>query len=420
MYYQICNDYKELFIQGDLCYIRIQKKFPMYINNEAFNILLLCRGDIEDVDIAKILANKYKCCAEEALKMIQNFLEHCAKNKIVICSATKFTDIINLSIFGSDKYWTPQHIVIELTYNCSLFCEHCYADAGYGSFMCEDFLNKLIEEIVDLQVTTVQLTGGEPTLHPSFERIVKELTNNGIIVTITSNGYFDSKIDKSFLPIVGTSGYIQISIDGLQDSHNKIRGKNDAYEKTLSTVKRLVKMGLDVKVTTCLINQNFSEIEKLISKLKAIGIKWYSVAGLDIQGRAKSNNLLVKYDSITFKNMISKLRNLYEDDSFKILQEEFCEYDKDALFKNCGAGYNMLKISPIGEINPCILSREKLGKINLEYNLKRFLNDRLSTMNSLSKMIAPCKDLCGNCKSLEYCMNCIAKAKNSDCKIYKL
>ncbi|MFV0381087.1 MAG: PqqD family peptide modification chaperone [Breznakia sp.] len=83
------------------------------------------------------------------------------------------------------------------------------------------------------------------------------------------SNFFNSMIDKA--------GFVQISIDGLEAYHTTVRGKQDAFKRSIETVKCLSKKDIPVRVTTCLINQSEDEVFALVSliKKKEQKVIWY-------------------------------------------------------------------------------------------------------------------------------------------------
>ncbi|MFK0230807.1 radical SAM protein [Streptomyces sp. NPDC090303] len=75
-----------------------------------------------------------------------------------------------------------------MTGRCQLTCPgQCYAEAGptrgHGPMATADWIEAL-DEAAALGVTTVQLVGGEPTLHPDFTRLVEHALEAGLTVRI--------------------------------------------------------------------------------------------------------------------------------------------------------------------------------------------------------------------------------------------
>lgn len=89
-------------------------------------------------------------------------------------------------------------MLLQITTKCLEGCSHCMADASVnGEHMDNLVFIAAVELIKKLGTSNVQVTGGEPTLHPNFFSmcvLLKERTKSLII--LESNGSFvDSKED---------------------------------------------------------------------------------------------------------------------------------------------------------------------------------------------------------------------------------
>ncbi|MBQ8077384.1 MAG: radical SAM protein, partial [Eubacterium sp.] len=84
------------------------------------------------------------------------------------------------------------------------------------------------------------ITGGEPFIRTDLKDIVRELYKKSDRIVISTNGFFTDRIIdlcKEF-PNVG----IRISIEGLEETNNAIRGLDDGFNKGYTTLKKLVEM----------------------------------------------------------------------------------------------------------------------------------------------------------------------------------
>ena len=419
MYYYLKEGYRDLYQQCDYYFVRVNKMHPMYINKEAFKILKLCNGVNNLEQISYEMSELFQTPLSDASEFVGSFINQCFETHILEMSKNRLADPVEVNEFGSELYWTPHYVCIELTYACSLYCKHCYADAGTGALMNSDLVRDLVDDIINLGITTVQLTGGEPTLHPLFEDIVKKLIKNDVKVTVTTNGYFDINIINYFLPLVNTAGYVQISIDGLNDYHNVIRGKQDAYEKLMKSIEMLVALGVKVRVGTCLINQSEEDILLLAKTIKKMGVNWFVVSLLDDSGRSNSNKLESSFNVTSAKKLISKIKNIFEDENFIIGMEDLCEINEEALFQNCGSGYNAISINPLGVVSDCILSKSIIGSIGESVGFKKLLIDKVDIMLKNSQAKSPSIKKCGSCEKLSYCEGCIVRANEMKCEKYR-
>ena len=82
--------------------------------------------------------------------------------------------------------------LLEITQHCNLSCPICFAKSGPGgehlSFeQCQSAIDHLVA--VETQPEVLQLSGGEPTVHPEFEAILKYACDQSIdIVMVNTNG----------------------------------------------------------------------------------------------------------------------------------------------------------------------------------------------------------------------------------------
>ena len=82
--------------------------------------------------------------------------------------------------------------LLEITQHCNLSCPICFAKSGPGGEhltfdQCQSAIDRLVE--VETQPEVLQLSGGEPTVHPEFEAILKYACNQPIdVVMVNTNG----------------------------------------------------------------------------------------------------------------------------------------------------------------------------------------------------------------------------------------
>ena len=87
---------------------------------------------------------------------------------------------------------TPLSGGIELTNKCNFKCVHCYETVErdceeYTLFSTEKLL-RIIDDLSDMGVISVFLTGGEAMLRKDFDQIYIYLRKKGILTAILSNG----------------------------------------------------------------------------------------------------------------------------------------------------------------------------------------------------------------------------------------
>lgn len=127
---------------------------------------------------------------------------------------------------------------VIVTYRCNARCNMCNC-FKHPTKPQEEITLDVIKKLPEMAFTNI--TGGEPFLRTDIHDIVRELYKKSDRVVISTNGFFTDRIIalcKEF-PKVG----IRISIEGLEDTNNTIRGLQDGFQRGYGTLKKLVDMG---------------------------------------------------------------------------------------------------------------------------------------------------------------------------------
>ena len=104
----------------------------------------------------------------------------------------------------------------------------------------EEISIETIKKLPKMYFTNI--TGGEPFIRTDLKDIVRELYKKSDRIVISTNGFFTDRIvdlAKEF-PQIG----IRISIEGLEDTNNEIRGLENGYQRGYQTLKKLREMGM--------------------------------------------------------------------------------------------------------------------------------------------------------------------------------
>ena len=285
--------------------------------------------------------------------------------------------------FHNQKYI---NFIFFITNRCNLSCEHCFYSKQ---------LNKPLEELsleeIDLtfkslnsKCKSVILTGGEPFIRNDLFEICKILSENGIkYVTIPSNGLDTEKIYNTvgrILKELNLHLTVQLSLDGLEKTHDKIRVHKGLFKRVVTTAKKLKGLNFDLNLNTSMSKTNYKELEQLAEYVdKNIGIthNFEFVRGVETSGVApcNSNNFSPK-DKTIFLNerelidvwkILSKIYKRRSNGSLTNLflngwQVSTAEYSIKTLLKRkspakCTAGDKMGVIYPNGGLAICELMK---------------------------------------------------------------
>src|SRR5215467_959612 len=86
----------------------------------------------------------------------------------------------------------PRRLNVELANICNLHCSYCFrADENLYSSHAEFFPVELLRRIISeaTNITRINFTGGEPTLHPAFAETLATIGAAGLTVSFVTNGW---------------------------------------------------------------------------------------------------------------------------------------------------------------------------------------------------------------------------------------
>lgn len=167
------------------------------------------------------------------------------------------------------KTCPPLFVGWELTHACNLRCRHCYNAAGKAQ---PDELTRkegitFLHHLADNGTVGMLLGGGEPLLRKEFFEWVACATDLGMNITVNTNGTLIDRETAQRMKDVGIVN-VQVSIDGLFDIHNVIRGAPWAFEKVAEAIWNLFEVEMPVTVITTVMRSNKDNIGDLIDWLK--------------------------------------------------------------------------------------------------------------------------------------------------------
>lgn len=165
----------------------------------------------------------------------------------------------------------PLTLLLLLNRGCNLRCSFCDLWEGHVHMAMEQVL-PLLDDAVAIGTRTLVLTGGEPFLHPDLFRVVRAARARGLDVNITTNGTrLNQRWDE--LSESGVSS-LSFSIDGLEPTHDRLRGQVGAWRKTMAALERALAAGIAASVYFVVTRENVTELTTIHDQVKAMGARF--------------------------------------------------------------------------------------------------------------------------------------------------
>ena len=181
-------------------------------------------------------------------------------------------------------------VVWNCTKTCNLNCVHCYARSEaikYQNELTHEEGLALIDQLADFNVPVILFSGGEPLLRPDFFELANYAASKGIRPTISTNGTRIDEDTAKRLKDMGV-GYVGISLDGCEATHDKFRGKPGAFQMALRGIRNCVATGQKVGLRFTITRDNFQDLDSIFDLLEQENIDRVCFYHLVYSGRGSA------------------------------------------------------------------------------------------------------------------------------------
>lgn len=178
---------------------------------------------------------------------------------------------------------------LEITGGCQLTCTHCLASSSpqgtHGAMTLNDW-RTVIHDAAALDVTTIQLIGGEPTLYPHWTELVELALSLGRKVEVYSNLFH---VQPQWWDVftregvsLGTSYY-----SDRPEEHDEITQRKGSYHRTRAHIAEAVRRGIPLRAGIVHINEG-QRVTEARAELASLGVKRIGTDRVRAVGRAAS------------------------------------------------------------------------------------------------------------------------------------
>ena len=262
----------------------------------------------------------------------------------------------------------------ECTLRCNMRCRHCGSDckisAVHPDMPFADFEKVLlrVREVYDPHKILIILSGGEPLMRADLADCGSRIRQLGFPWGLVSNGLLmtGERIDSLLKAGMRTA---TISLDGLEDDHDWMRGVPGAFVHASAATRRLAGENIPFDVVTCVNRRNFSRLGQIKEYLISLGLKHWRIFTVFPVGRAANDPELQLSDSQYRVLMDFIVRTRKEK---RIHLSYGCEgflgsYEgrvRDHLF-SCQAGLTIASVRIDGAISGCTSIRSHYDQGNI-------------------------------------------------------
>ena len=287
-----------------------------------------------------------------------------------------------MSDFLTDGFGRPlEYLRLAVTDRCNLRCFYCMPAEGIDYVPRQDLLSyeemlRLTRIFVQLGVTKIRLTGGEPFVRKNFYGFLKRLTKiEGLEkIAITTNGAVAGK-HIPFLKEIGITS-INLSLDTLDKAKFAEITRRDFFDQAMETYNSVLDAGIKLSVNMVVMDgKNIEDIipMAMLTKNDDVTIRYieempFNGTGVREQVGFNHTNILEK-----LKSELPKLTAVPFEDG-KTAQEYTIEGHKGkigiiaAWTRTFCSSCNRIRVSATGQMKNCLYDHGVL-------DIKRMLSD---------------------------------------------
>lgn len=299
----------------------------------------------------------------------------------------------------------------ECTLRCNLHCRHCGSDCKTDTRLKdmpgEDFLRVLdsVRAKQNPHEVFVIITGGEPLMRSDLEKWGRAIYDKGFPWGLVTNGRLLTAERFRSLLAAGLHS-VAISLDGLQENHNWMRGDERSFETVSKAIDLMAaEQSIIFDVVTCVTEHNFDELPAIRDFLIGKGVKRWRLLTVFPVGRAADDPEL-QLSNRHFRELMDFIRQTKREG--RIRADFGCEgflgnYEFDVRDDSffCKAGVTVGSVLSDGSISACSSIRSDYHQGNI------YKDDFMDVWENRFQVFRnkewARKGECADCKVFRYC-----------------
>ncbi|MBN2651517.1 MAG: radical SAM protein [Spirochaetales bacterium] len=178
-----------------------------------------------------------------------------------------------------------------------------------------DEIKKAIDDMVELGVKYFAVAGGEPLLRKDIFEVLSYAKRKGLRISLSTNCSL-IHLHKAEIENLKLDA-IMVSLDGLKNNHQRIRGENNNFEEVIESIKFFKKIKIKkIAVSTIVYKSNLEELEEIRDVIFPLGCNHWYINLPRPEGRAKTKEWLFPnpIQIINLFKFIEENRNKYKID----------------------------------------------------------------------------------------------------------
>lgn len=404
----------------------------LFLNKTATEILEMCDGSTTVTTIADSFRRRHRAPAARVEHSVTDLISAGTSGHFLRLERTPAQ--AGLSVLGSEEYFVPQKLSLELTSRCNHKCLHCYGDftPTRSAYIALPRLKDILSQLVAAGTKVLTITGGEPFLYPDILPLLEWVYPQMEAVGLISNATRIPEAACALMADHADKTVFQTSINGRPAYHDFFTGSPGAYERTIKAIRRMVRDGVRLRLSMNVNSDNFDDIQAVADLADELGVFTMSVSIAHNIGREKTRRSDDAFYSGRNRDNNVDMINRVAAEVSTIKQRHPGLFKKSLDFKGvmsigqsspsaesdpnekpytCGAGMRSIHVTAEGDVNLCAIAAScgfpRLGSL-MDQTLEEVMTSPMA--RKVATMSAPVPAVCDTqCEHFAFCGGCLAR-----------
>lgn len=189
-------------------------------------------------------------------------------------------------------------LYLAVGYVCNERCLFCPCSTGSTALpsLTYDEICKTIDRAIEERgVENILLSGGEPTIHPDFFRILEYISGKEVAVSLLTNALMLANqefCDRTFSIIDAHSLDVTVAFHShVPERHDFLTQHKGSFERSLLGVANMLKCGVRLSIKNNIVNYTYRDLPDYVRWMTSIFDDSVTLllCNIDINGTAESN-----------------------------------------------------------------------------------------------------------------------------------
>lgn len=246
----------------------------------------------------------------------------------------------------------PWSAMIEIADRCNEACVHCYQVQGQKGELSTEAWKQVIDELAEMGVLLLTISGGEATLRHDFLELVEHARARSFAVKLFTNGL---RVTRELASRLGELGVMEAQISlysARAEEHDRVTRVPGSFQKSLDAARHLREAGVAVVLKTPLMVSNADEIDEFVELVTSVGADYQLDPTLDPREDG---------DAAPERLRMSDAQYLVARSHPKLVARPPDVPERDPQASVCGACSGNVHIEANGEMRPCTQLQVPVG-----------------------------------------------------------